>query len=398
MKKCPTCDKTFADELKFCQADGTPLVSADEEPMDPYKTMVANQADLQVPSKEEATASEPAAESAPAPEPAKAADGDVLELPDEPQAPKEDDPMKTMVAGGKTAQNVKVDVPEPKEAPSAPPAQAAPPSQPEPEKQAPAAPPPPSQPSEPEAKAADDTPREEKPEEASQQAEKQEAKPAVAPEPPKFEEPKVAPPDPTGALKEEDTEPPKEEVVEEKEAPAPPPSPFEEDEEQKDPSAPIPSPFADSMPPGYSTPSTPPFDPSEDVKPEKVASTMDESAQSGDSGDWEPPAPLEASAGSDVSSGSSDSPPATGQNSTVAIVSLITGILSMTICCSAGILLGPAAAIMGFMAKGWADSNPEEYGGRGLALGGLITGIIGFLFGIILIVLQFLGAFANALQ
>ena len=44
MKRCPTCDKTFDDNMRFCQADGTPLV--DDVPIDPYKTMVATPADI----------------------------------------------------------------------------------------------------------------------------------------------------------------------------------------------------------------------------------------------------------------------------------------------------------------------------------------------------------------
>ena len=47
MKKCPNCDKTFDDNLRFCQTDGTPLVEvAENTPVDPYKTMVASQEDI----------------------------------------------------------------------------------------------------------------------------------------------------------------------------------------------------------------------------------------------------------------------------------------------------------------------------------------------------------------
>ena len=43
MKKCPTCDRTFEDSLKFCQIDGTPLVAVTEtKPEDSFKTMVGN--------------------------------------------------------------------------------------------------------------------------------------------------------------------------------------------------------------------------------------------------------------------------------------------------------------------------------------------------------------------
>ncbi len=40
MKKCPSCDKTFEDSMRFCQVDGTPLVE-DAPAFDPYATMVA---------------------------------------------------------------------------------------------------------------------------------------------------------------------------------------------------------------------------------------------------------------------------------------------------------------------------------------------------------------------
>ena len=66
MKKCPTCQRTFEDSLRFCQADGTPLVA--DEPVDPYKTMVARPEDIAsaVPSAAEPQAKE---------------DEEVLELP-----------------------------------------------------------------------------------------------------------------------------------------------------------------------------------------------------------------------------------------------------------------------------------------------------------------------------
>ncbi|MEP6924129.1 MAG: hypothetical protein ABI954_06670 [Pyrinomonadaceae bacterium] len=44
MRRCPTCQRTFDDNMKFCQADGTPLL--DEAPQfggeeDPFKTVLA---------------------------------------------------------------------------------------------------------------------------------------------------------------------------------------------------------------------------------------------------------------------------------------------------------------------------------------------------------------------
>jgi len=71
MKRCPTCDKTFDDNMRFCQADGTPLI--EDAPVDPYKTMVARPEDF--------AAAKSSSQS-----------DDVLDL------PSADDPAKTMFA------------------------------------------------------------------------------------------------------------------------------------------------------------------------------------------------------------------------------------------------------------------------------------------------------------
>jgi hypothetical protein len=64
----------------------------------------------------------------------------------------------------------------------------------------------------------------------------------------------------------------------------------------------------------------------------------------------------------------------------LAIASLITGILSLVCCVGViGIVLGPAAAIMGFVSRGRITSSGGTLGGGGLAIGGLILGVVGFL-------------------
>ena len=94
MKKCPTCEKTFDDNLKFCQTDGTPLVAVEEEkPEDPYKTTVANASDLPIPPFDPLktmVAGPPPAQEKESP---KEAEEDVLDL-------EEDniDPMQTLVS------------------------------------------------------------------------------------------------------------------------------------------------------------------------------------------------------------------------------------------------------------------------------------------------------------
>jgi uncharacterized protein DUF4190 len=63
----------------------------------------------------------------------------------------------------------------------------------------------------------------------------------------------------------------------------------------------------------------------------------------------------------------------------LAIASLVIGILSLvcTVACL-GIVLGPTAAIMGFISRQRITSSGGALGGGTLALVGLILGIIGF--------------------
>jgi hypothetical protein len=71
---------------------------------------------------------------------------------------------------------------------------------------------------------------------------------------------------------------------------------------------------------------------------------------------------------------------AQGQNQTLATVSLALGIISMLFaCCYGGIPFGAAAMIVGFLGLKNVNENPMQYGGRGLAIGGIVTGVIGLL-------------------
>lgn len=66
----------------------------------------------------------------------------------------------------------------------------------------------------------------------------------------------------------------------------------------------------------------------------------------------------------------------TSPDQTLATVSLAAGAASITIgwCCSSGLLLGPAAMIVGFIALSQNKKDPQSYGGRGLAIGGIVAG------------------------
>ena len=90
-----------------------------------------------------------------------------------------------------------------------------------------------------------------------------------------------------------------------------------------------------------------------------------------------------------------------GKTSPLAIISLVTGILSilamllgLCIPCGfriIGLILGIAAAIMGFMAKKKIDESMGALGGRGLAIGGLISGLVGAVLCLLLLILGLVG-------
>jgi hypothetical protein len=56
------------------------------------------------------------------------------------------------------------------------------------------------------------------------------------------------------------------------------------------------------------------------------------------------------------------------------------GIASVTIglCCYLGVLLSPAAMITGFIYLSQNKKDPVQYPARGMAIGGIVTGIVYF--------------------
>jgi hypothetical protein len=82
----------------------------------------------------------------------------------------------------------------------------------------------------------------------------------------------------------------------------------------------------------------------------------------------------------------------------LAIASLIVGILSLvcTVACL-GVILGPAAAIMGFISRQRINSSGGALGGGTLALVGLILGIVGFLASVAWFFIAISGALTSAL-
>lgn len=209
--------------------------------------------------------------------------------------------------------------------------------------------------------------------------------PPAAPEPPKFSEPSLSPPS-FGEGAPAST--------------APPPSPFSpsagepKSEFGGDPFAkttpPIPSPFDKPKPSTYEPPPSPNFsavsDPEPAFKPSSSSGPLG-SAPPGASPaapiqNWEKNEPMQ-------NAPYSSAPAVAGQNKTLAIISLVTGILSLF--CCAWFVPGIAAVVMGFMAKSKAAKDPANYGGGGLALGAIISGAVSILLGIIVSVLYLMG-------
>lgn len=77
-----------------------------------------------------------------------------------------------------------------------------------------------------------------------------------------------------------------------------------------------------------------------------------------------------------------------GPNQTLPIVSLCLGVASISVgwCCYLGVLLGPAAIVTGVIGMVQNKNNPDMYGGRGLALAGIITGALYFV-GLVFLIL-----------
>ncbi len=80
------------------------------------------------------------------------------------------------------------------------------------------------------------------------------------------------------------------------------------------------------------------------------------------------------------------------RNQTLPTVSLILGISSLIfVCCFGGVWLGLPAAIIGFLGMRNADAFPDRFGGRGMAIAGIIIGTITFFMSIMHIIFTAIG-------
>lgn len=75
------------------------------------------------------------------------------------------------------------------------------------------------------------------------------------------------------------------------------------------------------------------------------------------------------------------------RDQTLPTISLILGIGSLImVCCAGGIWLGLPAAIIGFFGMRNAESDPNRYSGRALAIWGMVIGIVTFLISVMLLI------------
>jgi len=322
MKRCPNCQKTFDDAMRFCQTDGTPLVD-DAPPADPYKTMVASKEDIQA-ALSSSQSEQPSAVGIGAP------DDEPLEIPSAPPAANVGSEFATKLAGSDDAQVIEI-----------PPL-------------------------------AEATP----------------------PEPPTFNEPSTPPPSfGSQGTPSSPFSTPRSTGAGDFPTTPPIPSPFNEQPassfsppEDDEPTYFEPEPAATSFPESDPVSPTPQF-----AEPEREQQFNPFQQQSSPQSapiaqsEWTPP-PSPTQGGPSHSQPSSTN--LSTQNKTLAIISLVAGILGLTICCGS-ILPSLVALILGFMARGKANSNPSQFGGAGLAMGGIILGAVGLVGSIVLWVLYF---------
>ena len=80
-----------------------------------------------------------------------------------------------------------------------------------------------------------------------------------------------------------------------------------------------------------------------------------------------------------------------GQNQTLPNIALSLGICSIVfICCYGGFPFGLAAIIIGYIGLKNTNENPMRYGGRGLAIAGIVTGVVGLLVTVVIFLIAIL--------
>jgi hypothetical protein len=76
------------------------------------------------------------------------------------------------------------------------------------------------------------------------------------------------------------------------------------------------------------------------------------------------------------------------RDQTMPTIAMILGILSLAlVCCFGGIWLGLPAAILGFLGLRNIDRDPNRYSGRGMAIAGMVLGVVSFLSSLVWVII-----------
>ena len=166
--------------------------------------------------------------------------------------------------------------------------------------------------------------------------------------------------------------------------PTPPPSPFSAPDLGSSTVPPIPSPFDEPKPSTYEPPPVPSFAEPEPFREEPSFNPFDQPAPMAQSEWAPPPAPDAGWQNQPIGQNTPFQPPVVGTgslNQTLPIVSLVFGIVSL--CCYISPVTGIVALITGYMGMKNANNDPQQYGGKGLAIAGMVTGGVFLLLGLL---------------
>jgi hypothetical protein len=144
-------------------------------------------------------------------------------------------------------------------------------------------------------------------------------------------------------------------------------------------SQPPPTVMYPSMPPSVSPSEQPTLDFPGGYQPPAVQMPAQQSIQPG----WNPPPP----------------PPYGSQpQKSIAVLSMVLGIVSMTIgwCCYFGVLTSPIAIGLGVFSLFQIKKDPTKYGGKGMAIAGIVAGALYFLFVALIILIYGLSFLMSA--
>jgi uncharacterized protein DUF4190 len=113
------------------------------------------------------------------------------------------------------------------------------------------------------------------------------------------------------------------------------------------------------------------------------------------------PPPVPASAPQTIQPGWQPPPPppgyVAGKQQSLAAASLVLGLVSITIgwCCWFGVLTAPISLVLGIISLVQIKNNPTQYSGKGMAIGGIVTGGLYLVFMALIILLYGVGLLAG---